>query len=71
MTFVELMSGATNEQRTKMKVSIVSDGFSFSTANAWSNGERNPKPYYQAQIQKNVKRIFGADIPTNELFPKL
>ena len=70
MTFVNLMTGATPELRTKMKVAIVNDGFSFSTANCWSNGTRTPKKFYQSQLQKHVKRIFGLDLPTIELFPE-
>jgi hypothetical protein len=69
MTFVELMSNATPDQRTKMKIAIVSDGFSFSTANSWSNGGRTPKTYYQHQLKKHIKRIFDLDLCVAELFP--
>lgn len=70
MTFVELMSGATNDQRTKIQISIINDGYSLYTVSSWITGARKPKLFYQFQIQKQVKRIFGIDTTPEELFPE-
>lgn len=70
MTFVELMSRATNNQRTRIQISIINDGYSIYTVNSWCNGSRRPKLFYQYQLQKNVKSIFGIDTTPEELFPE-
>lgn len=70
MTFVELMSGATNIQRTRIQISIINDGYSIYTVNSWCTGSRRPKRFYQYQLQKKVKSIFGIDTTPEELFPE-
>lgn len=69
MTFVELLNTATDEQVRKMKIAIFQDGRSEYTARSYIKGERRPPIFYQAQIQKHVRRIFNLDVALDELFP--
>ncbi|MCR4564813.1 MAG: hypothetical protein K5651_01845 [Bacteroidales bacterium] len=70
MTFVELMSKADEQQRSKMVAMIVSDGITIIAYNSWIKGRRTPMPFYQNQLRRYVKRIFELDLTTKELFPK-
>lgn len=69
MTFVELMNTAADDQVRKMKIAIFQDGRSEYTARSYIRGERRPPIFYQAQIQRHVRRIFNQDIAIEQLFP--
>lgn len=69
-TLVNIVKGGTSEQRRSLMISIQSDGASASSAYAYVTGSRTPMPLYQQNIQKHVKRIYGRNVPVEDLFPK-
>jgi len=69
MTLTEVYDTMTTVQRSQLKVKIMQDGLSYSAANAYCRGRRNPKLYYRRRIVDHIKAITGQSYALGELFP--
>lgn len=69
-SLVNIVKGGTAEAKRQLMIAIITDGLSYSAANAYAAGTRKPKLLYRINIQKHVKRIYGVTASLEELFPE-
>jgi len=69
MTIKEIWEQTPADPRSKLLAAVVGDGLAPSTAYAYFNGDRRPKPYYRTRLQLLLKKYTNFDVPVSELWP--